>query len=80
MDSLPWGGMICSTNTEADPGASKGKLSCRWLGGGWRAHSLISCYIFEAGTSTKQSPLSSVSLFIIAILAFADGCEVSKAV
>ena len=46
------------------------QASCRWLG---RARS--SC-IFEAANST---PLSSISLLIFTIWAFADGCEVFKA-
>ena len=46
--------------------------------GGWGdLDSLVSSCIFEAGNNT---PLSSLSLLIFTILAFADGCEVLKAV
>ena len=39
-------------------------------------YSLVISCIFEAANNT---PLSSISLLIFTILAFADGCEVLKA-
>ena len=71
--------VICLTAilAGADPGLARGGAQAGQIVGETQILLLLSSCIFEAANNT---PLSSISLLIFTILAFADGCEVLKTV